>query len=193
DLRDGIHHPLPAAVTVGNGAIPGMDGLAATVAPLNLTSWTADINLRGSGWSGWAAFLGNYMSSSDPDAIARGVGSAVSLGAVVQGGIFVTDSVELFARYEGLWVSSGNDGMVGGKFVPNALVAQTMNAATFGVCWYFAKNAAKFALDGGVAFNPVKFDRGLYGESISGADWRPSETGEGAGEVVVRAQMQVLF
>ncbi|MFM8732112.1 MAG: porin, partial [Phycisphaerales bacterium] len=75
-------------LTVGNGAIPGMDGLAVTVAPLNLTSWTADINLRGSGWSGWAAFLGNYMSSSDPDAIARGVGSAVSLGAVVQGGIF---------------------------------------------------------------------------------------------------------
>ncbi|MBU3682638.1 MAG: hypothetical protein FGM39_01190 [Phycisphaerales bacterium] len=180
-------------LTVGNGAIPGLDGLVATVAPLNLTSWTADINLRGSGWSGWAAFLGNYMSSSDAGAAARGVGSVLSLGAVVQGGIFITDSVELFARYEGLWVSSGNDGMVGGKFVANALVAQTMNAATVGISWYFAKNAAKFALDGGVAFNPVKFDRGLYGESITGADWRASETGEGAGEVVVRAQMQVLF
>jgi len=41
--------------------------------------------------------------------------------------------------------------------------------------------------------SPVRFTQGLFGESINGADWRASPSGEGAGEVVVRAQLQVLF
>ena len=75
----------------------------------------------------------------------------------------------------------------------NALVRQRINALTLGTCFYFAKNAAKFAVDGGWAMDPVNFTNGLFGESILGADWRSSSTGEGAGEVVVRAQLQLLF
>jgi phosphate-selective porin OprO/OprP len=179
--------------TIGNGALPGLGALAAVREKINLSSWTVDANLRGDGWSFWAAFLGNYVSGGDDAAAARGVDGVLSLGSIVQGGFFVTDSVELFARWEGIWVSSDNDGIVGGVFVPNALVQQRINAVTLGACWYFAKNAAKFAVDGGWAMSPVRFTQGLFGESINGADWRASPSGEGAGEVVVRAQLQVLF
>ena len=179
--------------TVGNGAIPGLGSLAAVRTRLNLASWTADVNLRGDGWSAWAAFLGNYVYGGGEDAAARGVEDVVSLGGLVQAGFFVTDSVELFARWEGIWVSSDNDGFVGGAFVPNALVQQRINAVTLGTCWYFSKNSAKFAVDGGWAMSSVNFTQGLYGESINGADWRSSQTGEGPGQVVVRAQLQLLF
>lgn len=185
--------PPSGRSTVGNGAIPGLDGIAATGTSLTMASWTADANLRGDGWSAWAAFLGNYLFDGGAAAAAAGVADTLSLGAVVQGGFFVTDSVELFARWEGLWVSSDNDGFVGGTFVPNALVSQRVNVVTLGGCWYFHKNAAKFALDGGWAMDPVLFTNGLFGESILGADWRASSTGSGAGEVVIRAQLQLLF
>jgi len=107
--------------------------------------------------------------------------------------VFVTPSVEVFARWEGLWVSSDNDGIVNGSFVPNALVRQQVNAVTLGTCAYFNKNQAKFAIDGGWAMDAVRFTQGLFGESILGADWRASPSGEGVGQVVVRAQLQLLF
>lgn len=179
--------------TIGNGAIPGLGSLDPTRDRITLASWTVDANLRGDGWSFWAAFLGSTVSDGGDAAVSRGVDGAMSLGAIVQGGFFVTDSLELFARWEGIWVSSDNDGIVGGAFVPNALVQQRINAITLGGCWYLAKNSAKFALDGGWAMSPVRFTQGLFGESINGADWRASPTGEGAGEVVVRAQLQLLF
>jgi hypothetical protein len=39
----------------------------------------------------------------------------------------------------------------------------------------------------------VQFSNGLYGEPIAGANWRSTRTGQGVGEVVIRAQMQLLF
>ena len=185
--------PPAGRASVGNGAIPGLGALAASNSQLALAGWTADLNLRGSGWSAWAAFLGSYAYGGGAEAEARGVNGTLSLGAVVQGGFFVTSNMELIARWEGLWVDSDNNGIVNGAFVPNALVAQTVNIVTLGGNWYFAKNAAKFTLDGGYAFNPIRFNTGIYGESLSGADWRASQTGQGTGEVVVRAQVQVLF
>jgi hypothetical protein len=115
---------------------------------------------------------------------------ALSLGAVVQGGVFIVPELEFVARWEGLWVQSGFDPA---NYAPNALNAQTLNIVTLGLNWYFNKNALKFSLDGGHAFNPVRFQNGLFGENIGGADWRPSWTGQGAGEVVVRGQLQLLF
>ena len=180
-------------LTVGNGAIPGLGAVAATSTGLTLASWTVDANLRGSGWSAWAAFLGNVVFDGGPAAVAAGVDNATSFGGLVQGGFFVTPSVEVFARWEGLWVSSDNDGIVNGSFVPNALVQQQVNAVTLGTCAYFNKNQAKFAIDGGWAMDAVRFTQGLFGESILGADWRASPSGQGVGQVVVRAQLQLLF
>lgn len=157
---------------------------------MTLLTWTVDANLRGDGWSLWTAFLGNYTYAGGSVAEAQGVNGAVSLGAVVQGGVFVSDSVELIARYEGLWVSSDFDPS---SYQANAFNAQTLNIVTAGANWYLQKNRLKVTLDAGYAFNPLLFASGLFGEGTAGANWRPSQTGEGSGEFVLRAQMQLLF
>ncbi|MBL9140377.1 MAG: hypothetical protein JNK53_00800, partial [Phycisphaerae bacterium] len=127
------------------------------------------------------AFTPTTTLTSDPS----------SFGAVLQGGFFVTPNLELIARYEGLWVTDG----ISGATSANALNNQTLNVLTVGGNWYFAKNSVKFTADVGYAFNAVSFNNGLYGESISGADWRPtvSAAGTGNNEFVLRAQMQLLF
>lgn len=183
--------------TVGNGTIrPATATVSVLNAELSMLSYTADLNLRGDGWGVWGAFLGNYLYNGGPNTQSNGVDSldvdgTLSYGVVAQGGLFVADALELIARYEGLWVvSNANFADSGGA---NALNAQTLNLVTAGFNYYFNKNAVKFTFDAGWAFNPVLFSSGLFGEAINGADWRSSQTGEGAGEVVLRAQMQLLF
>ena len=183
--------PPPERQAVGNGTIiPSFNPATAVADVMTLLTWTADANLRGNGWSLWGAFSGNTIYSGGEIARQRGVNGALSLGAVVQGGVFLIPELELVARWEGLWVQSGFDPAT---YAPSALNSQTLNIVTVGMNWYFNKNALKFALDGGYAFNPVLFQNGLFGENIGGADWRSSATGVGAGEVVVRGQLQLLF
>jgi hypothetical protein len=109
---------------------------------------------------------------------------------VVQGGVFVSNELELVARYEGLWVASD---FSQATYSANPYNRQTLNILTVGANWYFNKNQFKVSFDAGYGFNPVLFNTGLFGEAIGGANWRPSQTGEGAGEVVLRAQTQLLF
>lgn len=171
--------------------VTGVDTTTRAVADeMTLLTWTTDLNLRGDGWSAWTAFLGNYTYAGGQVARANGVDGTLSFGAVVQGGVFVSDAVELIARYEGLWVVSDFDPA---SYQANAFNAQTLNILTVGANWYLQKNRLKVTLDAGYSFNPLLFSSGLYGEGTSGANWRPSQTGEGSGEVVMRAQMQLLF
>jgi hypothetical protein len=179
------------SVTRASSATGAVSTTRAIADEMTLLTWTTDLNLRGDGWSAWAAFLGNYVYSGGSVASAEGVEGALSLGAVVQGGYFLTDSVELIARYEGLWVTS--DFNEGGAYQANPFNAQTLNILTVGANWYLEKNRLKITLDGGYAFNPLLFANGLFGEGTAGANWRPSQTGEGTGEFVLRAQMQLLF
>lgn len=181
----------------GNASARGIIGngqLTPTVrSPATFLTWTADANLRGDGWSFWAAVQGNLVTDVNAAAEAAGLENAISIGTVVQGGVFVTPSVELIAKYEGLWVDSGLSGFSGGTFTANALNQQTLGVITLGVNRYFQKNALKVTLDGGWALTPVRFNFGLFGQSIGAGDWRASQTGEGAGEFVIRAQAQLLF
>jgi hypothetical protein len=112
----------------------------------------------------------------------------------VQGGVFLTKELELAARYEGIWVTNG----IRNATTPNALNNQTLNIVTVGGTLYFNRNQLKLTTDVGYAFNAVQFSSGLFGEGISGADWRPTLNaatagGGGSGEIVFRSQMQLLF
>ncbi len=182
-------NPPPGRVTVGNGNLPNLTGMGTVNDQVSLVTYTADANVRGDGWSGWAAFLGNSVYDGGRIARSVRVEGTNSYGVVVQGGVFLTNAVELIARYEGLWVDSDNDNPT----IANPLVAQSLNIVTLGVNWYFHQNAVKLTLDGGWAMNPVRFNQGLYGQSLGGADWRASQTGKGVGETVVRCQLQLLF
>jgi hypothetical protein len=173
--------------TISNGSLPGM--AAGTGEQVSMLTWTADLNLRGSGWSVFGAVLGNTAYAFTPTATLTD--DPNSIGVVVQGGLFLTDNLELVARYEGLWVTDG----VAGATTANALNNQTLNVVTLGANWYFARNSLKFSTDVGYAFNPIKYSNGLFGEGISGADYRTTMSAAGVGnhEFVIRAQMQLLF
>jgi len=191
NVQRGNGTPPAERQAVGNGTIiPAANIANAVTDGMTLVTWTADANLRGDGWSMWGAFLGNTITSGGTTARDEGVNGALSLGAVVQAGVFLVPEMEFVARWEGLWVQSGFDPAT---YAPNPLNAQTLNIVTLGLNWYFNRNALKFSLDGGYAFNPVRFQNGLFGENIGGADWRSSTSGQDAGEVVVRGQLQLLF
>ncbi|MFO0782897.1 MAG: porin [Phycisphaerales bacterium] len=175
--------------TVGNGTLPGAPGGGEGV---TLLTYTTDLNLRGSGWSVSAEFLGNAIYNFAPTPVLSG--TPQSYGVVVQGGVFLVPTFETTLRYEGLWVTNG----VSNATTPNALNNQTLNIVTAGFNWYISKNTLKFSMDGGYAFNTVRFSSGLFGEGISGAEWRPTLNAATAqngapGEVVIRTQLQLLF
>ncbi|MBL9140376.1 MAG: hypothetical protein JNK53_00795 [Phycisphaerae bacterium] len=175
--------------TIGNGTIPGAPGGGE---PASLLTYTGDFNMRASGWSFGVAGYGNLVYGFTPTAVLPG--DVQSYAAKVQGGVFLTEQLELVARYEGLWVING----IANATTPNALNTQTLNIVTVGANYYFSKNRCKLTLDAGYAFNPVSFGSGLFGDAISGADWRPTlnaatAAGGGEGEVVVRSQLQLLF
>jgi hypothetical protein len=184
-------NPPASRQSPGNGTIvPGTSGVAAVATDLTLLTWTADLNLRGDGWSAWAAYLGNVTYGGGAVARNAGVDGSLAQGVVVQGGVFVTDELEFVARYEGLWVASD---FTQASYSANPFLPQSLNLVTVGANWYFNKNQLKFTVDAGYSFNPVLFNTGLFGEAIGGANWRPSQTGQGSGEVVIRAQTQLLF
>jgi hypothetical protein len=177
-------NPPDSRPSIGNGQIS-----PTTNDQLTLLTYTADFNLRGNGWSLWSAFLGNYLYDGGSAAVAQGIEGSLSYGAVIQGGVFVADALELIARYEFLRVNSGQ----AASDVNSALSRQTLNLATVGFNYYFNKNDVKFTLDAGWAFDSIQFSNGLFGEPIAGTDWRATGTGTGNGGVVVRAQLQLLF
>ncbi|MFT5423120.1 MAG: hypothetical protein ACI89L_000894 [Phycisphaerales bacterium] len=135
--------------------------------------WTVDATYEGNGWNAHAAIIGNNY---DPD-----VGLEIShTGFMVQGGYFVQDDVELFARYESIDVDSDL-----------GLAEDTQSFLTFGGNYYLTpqSHAAKFTADF------------VYALSDAGALGTPGglglgDTGLAGGsdeELVFRAQFQLVF
>ena len=149
-------------------------------------SWTADATWQLGGANIYAAWVMNTAYSNPGNA-----GSQNSYGAVIQGGYFITDAIELFARWE--WMSSQNNGSIatGGIAGSPATQAFVNNIGTIGGNWYISKNV-KWTTDFGVSWNPVTFQQGLFGQDIAGADYR-TESSNGGGQIVIRSQLQLLF
>ncbi|MFM7052036.1 MAG: porin [Planctomycetota bacterium] len=121
----------------------------------------------------------------------RGGGSSDSMdqfGAVVQGGVFVSDEVELYARYE--WGNTDTDKFRTGS---GGLATRELDSiATVGMNWYIGGNKdLKWSSDFGYAFDPV----GDF--NSSGADWlsdvNSTANTTNEGQWVVRSQIQLLF
>ena len=153
-------------------------------------SYTADFNARFSGASFFAAFLGNTFYSR-PD----GAAPVNSYGAVVQGGYFLSEDVELAARWEWLNVSGGttdiNSGSDPGR--ASAINAQHFSIYTVGANYYISKNEIKLNGDVGYVVGGILFQNGLYNQLISGADYRADQTSGSTGQVVLRIQLQLVF
>jgi len=154
-------------------------------------SWTVDATWDLGGANLYGAWVMNTSYS-----LPGGQSDINSYGIVVQGGYFITDAIELFARWE--WMSTQNttsntSTSVAGDDVtfntPNN--AFVNNIGTLGANWYMSKNV-KWTTDFGVSWNPVTFQTGLFGQNIAGADYR-TEGANGGGQIVFRTQLQLLF
>jgi len=127
---------------------------------------TADITVDFGGANVMGAF---YWDNNDDSA------SENPYGFTLQGGVFVSDDVELVARYE--------YGDADTSFTTN-----DFSTLTFGANWYLAQNTAKLGFNFGYAFDGI----GLWEEPASGNNWLADGAGED-GQWMLQAQMSFSF
>jgi hypothetical protein len=110
---------------------------------------------------------------------------------VIQGGYFITDNIEAFARYE--WYDTVNQGSNNPAVAAQSpFLAQQNSIVTFGANWYLNKSV-KFTLDAGWANNGIGFNGGIYNSSVAGTNYQTSPTTTSGSQWVFRGQMQLLF
>jgi len=128
-----------------------------------LFTWTADVSFEGDGFNVFAALVGRNLDVADTDEI----------GFVIQGGYYLADDIELYARYE--WADPDDDAI------------EDLSVLTFGVNKYFASHNLKWSSDIGFGLDEVD---AKY--ASSGVGWRADGAGED-GQVSIRTQLQLLF
>lgn len=152
------------------GAIPG-----GATADASLFQYTIDAQAEGNGWNFFASFIGN---SFDP-----AVGEDTNnFGFSVQGGVFVTDQAEIFARWESIFPDDelAADGE-----------ADDLNAITGGVNYYFVmgSHAAKFTGDVVYSFDDLGEVPAVIGLPDHSTGFLPNSEDQ----FLVRLQMQLVF
>ncbi len=153
-------------------------------------SYTADVAWRHNGASLFGAFLGNAFYAR-PD----GAAAVNSYGAVIQGGYFITDTLELVGRWEYLNVSGGAIDVtsVGAAGNASSINAQHFQIYSVGANYYLLKNQLKISADVGYVVGALLFQNGLYNGAITGADYRSDENSNATGQTVARVQLQLEF
>lgn len=137
-----------------------------------LFSWTIDGTVQFGGASIMAAIIGNHL---DFDGLATDLDQ---YGIVIQGGFYLTDEWEIFARYE--WADSDITGV------------EDLSLLTFGVNYYFAGQQVKWTADIVFGLNEIdsyftsRFARG----DINGL--RSDAAGED-GQIAIRTGLQLVF
>ena len=103
-------------------------------ADVDVILYTLDAAYEGDGWAVAASFYGVNIEDDDTDA------DADHFGIDVQASLFVSDQVELFARYDGLFLDD--------ETLPMG-AEDTLNFLTFGGTYYFVpqSHAAKIIVD----------------------------------------------
>jgi len=147
----------------------------------DLFAWTVDVVSKGNGWNFFAAATGYHTHDE------AGVSEADfdEYGAVVQGGVYVTDDVEVFSRYS---IIIPDDNRVGDD---------TFSTLTAGFNWYIHGQAAKFTLQGQWFFDPTTGT--IAGNFANTGGRSPTSTLFGVlpsaeeNQVTITAQFQLLF
>ena len=159
-------------------------------------TWSADASWNFGGANVFGYFVMN-TAYDIPATTTNNIGSINSYGAVVQGGYFITNTVELFGRWE--WLSTQNKGVndIGNNGatthnVANVFNAGRTNAYTAGFNWFIHGRQIKLTTDIGFTTAPLWFNNGIYGAGIAGTNYRIEPDG-GGGQIVVRSQLQLLF
>ena len=184
----------------GEGATSAIQGT--NNIPLNGNSdaefltWSVDASWHFGGANLFSYFVMN-TAYDIPATTTNNISSINSYGAVVQGGYFITNTIELFGRWE--WLSTQNKGVndIGNNGatthnVANVFNAGRTNAYTAGFNWFIAGRQIKLTTDIGFTTAPLWFNNGIYGAGVAGTNYRIEPDG-GGGQIVVRSQLQLLF
>jgi len=138
--------------------------------------YTVDAAWEGQGWNVAAAGYGSHI---DP----AGGTTLDNYGAMVQGGIFVSDQIELFARWDAIFVDKDA-----------GISPSTLHFATGGLNYYISpeSHACKFTAQLGYAFNdttPIFGSGGLIEGNTRNAFLGDSKKGEWT----LIGQLQVVY
>lgn len=146
-----------------------------------LLLYTIDVSSEGSGWNFYGAFIGQSTE------IENGGGDTDNFAGILQGGFFVTDQVELFARWDAIFWDDDTLDLNGDE-------ADDSHFLTAGVNYYISpeSHAVKFTGEVVWALNETDWvydsTGPLSGNTTNGLLGNPDD-----GEIALRAQMQILF
>lgn len=176
---------------------PDVTGGAAAGFPRNKNLlYTADLSIEGDGWNLYGAFIG---ANSDNDGV--GAPNFDDFGWVLQGGVYLTDEIEFFARYDGILPDSSREsgaaGVVGDRSGNNYA-----SFVTVGANWYVHGHGAKFTIDTIYGIDGVS-DNAFLNPTPGGSVTAPYQAvgtgvgffgpGGGNSEWIFRMQFQLLF
>lgn len=154
------------------GAIHYQESESGTLAnETELTLYTVDVSAE---WDGANAFAAFIYSDTDP-----ATNNENAWGFIVQGGFFLSDDWEIFARYE-----------FGDQDDNNAAI-DDLSLITFGVNKYWAKHGMKWTTDFGIGLDPISAYWGGT-SAAGGVGWR-ADSGTQSDQFVIRSQLQMTF
>ncbi len=149
--------------------------------------FTIDTALQGQGWNAYGAVVGN---TEDVD----GADSMTNFGVVLQGGIFINEQVELFGRFDSIFLdqpdgSTLEDTLMFLTFGANYYLSRESHAARFTADIVFSLNETGFAFDeDGDPLTPDVLGSLTAGGTQTGILGDPS-----SGEVVLRLQASFIY
>jgi hypothetical protein len=157
------------------GAIAGYDST-------EVTFWTVDAQVEGDGWNAFIQYVGH-----DVDIEATTNVNYTNHGVIAQGGMFVSDQVELFGRYDiimldDVLVVSGTD--------------DDFQSVTAGMNYYFVpeSHAAKFTLDAVFTLDESTSLDTALGNTTGNLDTSATGIlGLSDSEFMLRGQLTLLF
>jgi len=146
---------------------------------VDLIQYTADFSLEGNGWNLFVAGVGRHSEPS-------GTNTASTLddfGFVVQAGVFVNDQIELFARYDGVFVDSdyGNG------------IDDTFNTLAGGVNYYVFAQSQAFKISADVQYFVDEVSSNVLVSGVSGSNNNALRFDGEGGQFAVRLQVQLVF
>ncbi len=127
--------------------------------------YTVDAGVEGDGWNAFAAFFGQKTD-------AQGISEINSYGLTLQGGVFITDDIDIFTQYA--WADDDAD-------------LGELSVITVGFNKYISGHVIKLTVDANYAFEEIT---STYVNSSRG--YLVDAMGED-GQFVLRSQLQVLF
>jgi Phosphate-selective porin O and P len=177
-LGGGAHYQ-----TQGNTNPADPTGTTPTFDERTVTFWTVDAQVEGDGWNFMAEYVGHKVKTSDT--VAADV-DFTNHGFLVQGGFFFSDQWEGFARYDivlldDILVAPGTD--------------DNYQTITAGFNYYFVpeSHAAKFTLDATFAIDDSTNMDALFGGAGANDPNATGILGMSDSEILLRAQMTLVF